>query len=128
MVCRNHAVESPGGDLRGIIGWRTPAGTRRGAGAVEHLLTRSRTKRKTAEVELAPDALALALDAWRKHLVDAQEKEDILGVKNFLTRFVSKIDVGYKTAHMHYTYPLDDLKHLNSSGSLWGHLSLSVLN
>jgi hypothetical protein len=28
---------------------------------------------------------------------DAQEKEDILGVKNFLTRFVSKIDVDYKT-------------------------------
>lgn len=78
-------------------------------------------KRKTAEVELAPEALAIALEAWRKHLVDAQQKEDILGVKNFLTRFVSKIDVGYKTAHMHYTYPIDDLKHLNNSGTLWGH-------
>ena len=121
MVCRNHAVESPGGDLRGIIGWRTPAGTRRGAGAVEHLLTRSRTKRKTAEVELAPDALALALDAWRKHLVDAQEKEDILGVKNFLTRFVSKIEVDYHTARLFYTYPIDDLKSLKDDFTAWGH-------
>ena len=90
-------------------------------------LQEAEAKRKTAEVELAPEALAIALEAWRKHLVDAQQKEDILGVKNFLTRFVSKIEVGYKTAHMHYTYPLDDLKHLNSSGSLWGHSPLSVL-
>jgi hypothetical protein len=42
-------------------------------------------------------------------------------VKNFLTRFVSKIDVAYKTAHMHYTYPIDDLKLLNDNGQIWGH-------
>jgi hypothetical protein len=54
--------------------------------------------------------------------VEAQQKEDILGMKNFLTRFVSKIEVGYKTAHMYYTYPIDDLTHLNSNGQLWGHL------
>ena len=84
-------------------------------------LQETEVKRKTAEVELAPEAFAIALEAWRRHLVQAQQKQDILRVKNFLTRFVSKIVMGYKPAHMHYTYPIDDLIHLNNSGQLWGH-------
>ena len=64
----------------------------------------------------------------RRHLVKAQQKEDILGVKNFLTRFMSKIDVAYKTAHMYYTYPIDDLKLLNDNGQIWGHLENSEFN
>jgi hypothetical protein len=82
----------------------------------------------SADVELAPEALAIALDAWRRHLVETQQKEDILGMKSFLTRFVSKIEVGYKTAHMYYTYPIDDLIHLNGSGQLWGHFENSEYN
>jgi hypothetical protein len=82
-------------------------------------LQEAESKRKTAEVELAPEALAIALDAKRRHLVEAQQKEDILGVKNFLTRFVSKIKVGYKAAHMHYTYSIDDLIHLTKVDTLW---------
>jgi site-specific DNA recombinase len=79
-------------------------------------------KRKTAEAELVPEALTLALEAWRTRLVDAQQKDDILGMKYFLTRFVSKIEVDYHTARLFYTYPIDDLKSLKDDFTAWGHL------
>jgi hypothetical protein len=46
--------------------------------------------------------------------------EDILGVKNFLTRFVSKIEVGYHMTRMFYTYPIDDLLYLNENTTTLG--------
>jgi DNA invertase Pin-like site-specific DNA recombinase len=78
-------------------------------------------KRKTAEAELAPEALTAALEAWRTRLVEAQQKDDILGMKYFLTRFVSKIEVDYHTARLFYTYPIDDLNSLINSAISWGH-------
>ncbi len=41
-------------------------------------------------------------------------------VKKSKPSSVSKIEVGYKTAHMYYTYPIDDLIHLNSIRQLGG--------
>lgn len=84
-------------------------------------LQETEAKRKTAEAELAPEALAIALEAWRTRLVEAQQKEDTLGVKHFLTRFVSKIEVGYHMARLFYTYPIDDLLSLNDGFTSWGH-------
>jgi len=69
-------------------------------------LHEAETKRENAQVELAPEALRIALDAWHTRLVDAQRKGDILVVKNFLTRFFSKIEVGYLMVRLFYTYPV----------------------
>ena len=82
-------------------------------------------KRKTAAAELAPEALTTALEAWRTRLADAQQTDDILGMKYFLTRFVSKIEVDYHTARLFYTYPIDDLNSLMHDVMSWGHLENS---
>jgi hypothetical protein len=79
-------------------------------------------KRKTAEAKLAPEALTTALEAWRTHLVEAQQKDDILGMKYFLTRFVSKIEADYHTARLFYTYPIDDLNSFMHDVMSWGYL------
>ena len=63
----------------------------------------------------------MALETWRKRLVEAQLKEDIIGMKYFLSRFVSKIEVDYHTARLFYTYPIDDLKSLKDDFTAWGH-------
>jgi len=57
-------------------------------------------------VELAPQALHIALDTWQARLAGADGKGDLLTVKNFLARFFSKIEVGYHTVRVVYTYPV----------------------
>jgi len=70
-------------------------------------LNEAETKRENAQVELAPQALRIALDTWQARLAGAQDKGDLLTVKNFLARFFSKIEVGYHTVRVVYTYPAE---------------------
>jgi site-specific DNA recombinase len=66
-------------------------------------------KRKAARLEVTPDALGLALAAWSGELAEMTEMGDILAVKNYLKRFVAKVELGYNTARIWYTYPIDAL-------------------
>jgi hypothetical protein len=70
-------------------------------------LHEAETKRENAQVELAPQALSIALNTWQERLDGAQGKGDLLEVKNFLTRFFSKIELGYHTVWVVYTYPAE---------------------
>lgn len=66
-------------------------------------------KRKAAQLEVTPDALGLALAAWSGELAEVTGTGDILMVKNYLKRFVAKVELGYNTARIWYTYPIDAL-------------------
>lgn len=65
------------------------------------------TQRKKAQVEISPEALAFMLDVWRGEIEEAREQNDIRRLQNLLRRFVVKIELGYYTARLWYTIPLE---------------------
>lgn len=64
-------------------------------------------KRESAIVSLSPETLALVLDTWREKFLELREDNDIPALRSHLTRFVSKIELGYQEAKIWYTFPLD---------------------
>jgi hypothetical protein len=65
-------------------------------------------KREIARVEVTPDALMLALSVWRGQLEEKAKSDNILETKRMLSRFVEKVELGYKKANLWYTYPVDN--------------------
>jgi DNA invertase Pin-like site-specific DNA recombinase len=57
--------------------------------------------------QLSPAALALVFSTWREQIQNATDSGEVLTVKNLLSQFVKKIELGYKVAIIHYTYPVD---------------------
>lgn len=78
-------------------------------------------KHDAAQLEISPEALALALDVWRGKISAAREARDVIALRNHLQEFVTRIELGYGTARIHYTYPIADLTS-NGNDDLWGHL------
>ena len=70
-------------------------------------LNQLEAKKEISKVEIAPEALSLAIDTWRGQVLEKVEAGDIPAMKDVLRRFVSKIELGYKQARIEYTYPLD---------------------
>ena len=77
-------------------------------------------KRKAAQVELSPEALQLALAAWREEITQvnqalqtatdqASRADHIRALKSLLTRFVTKVELGYNRARIWYSYPINAL-------------------
>jgi len=65
-----------------------------------------KAERDSAIPQITPEALALVFETWRDQITAAHENGDILTAKKLLAHFVQKIDLGYDTAIIHYTYPI----------------------
>jgi DNA invertase Pin-like site-specific DNA recombinase len=76
-------------------------------------------KRAAAQVEVTPEALAAVLAAWRGEFAEAKDARDPRALRNFIRRFVAKIELGYNRARVHYTYPLDGF-HGNGAATYGG--------
>ena len=57
--------------------------------------------------QITRPALDLVFATWRNQIQSATEKNDVLTVKKLLSQFVQKIELGYKSAIVHYTYPVE---------------------
>jgi DNA invertase Pin-like site-specific DNA recombinase len=64
-------------------------------------------RRANADIEISPGALQITLDAWTGSLVALHTAGDTGALRSFLARFISKVDLGYNQARIHYTFPLD---------------------
>ena len=75
------------------------------------------TRQVNANIEISPEALHITLDAWRCTLTEFKAACDTGALRSFLARFISKVELGYNQARIHYTFPLDaiDPKVLYSS-------------
>jgi hypothetical protein len=60
-----------------------------------------------AQVEITPEVLAFLLDRWRNQLMELQNSGDIRSLRNNLSKFVAKIELGYNKAKIWYTFPLE---------------------
>lgn len=76
---------------------------------LELALKQNEAKRQAALVELSPEALTLALQAWRGDLAASYQAGDRKATKNLLSRFVTKIELGYNLARIWYSFPIDTL-------------------
>jgi hypothetical protein len=61
-----------------------------------------------AKIEITPEAMTIVLNEWRNKLIEARETNEIKLIRTWLYRFVSKIELGYNFAKIHYTYPMVD--------------------
>ena len=73
-----------------------------------HDLTTLKAKKQAAQLEISPEALTLALEAWQRQIIEAQEQENVRALRELLKNFVSKIELGYNKAVIWYTYPLEE--------------------
>ena len=72
------------------------------------------TQLAAGRIEITPEAMGIVLNAWRDQLIRARETKDIRFIRSWLYRFVSRVDLGYNHARIHYTYPLIDLTSRNA--------------
>ena len=78
-------------------------------------------ERKASQVEVTPEALVAVLNYWRNQIAEARDRQDVFALRGYLARFVSRVDLGYNLARIHYKYPVEALAQV-TNGSLWGHL------
>ncbi len=73
-----------------------------------------------AVIEISPEALQITLDAWTSSLSGLLAVGDTVALRSFLTRFISKVELGYNQARIHYSFPLDaiDPNTLLSTGGI----------
>lgn len=57
-------------------------------------------------LQLTPEALTLVFDTWRDQIRNATERGEINTARKMLYQFVSRIDLAYNKAVIHYTYPM----------------------
>lgn len=60
-----------------------------------------------AQLQLTPEALTLVFDTWRDQIRNATERGEISTARKMLYQFVSRIDLAYNKAVLHYTYPMN---------------------
>lgn len=70
-------------------------------------LTILKGQRKKAQIEITPEALSFMLGVWRGEIEEARDQNDIRRLQNLIRRFVVKIELGYYTARLWYTIPLE---------------------
>jgi len=69
-----------------------------------------KAKKATAQVEVSPEALAVALVVWRGQIEAVSQSGDIQVLPNLLfPRFITKVELGYDWARIWYSFPLDAL-------------------
>jgi hypothetical protein len=66
------------------------------------------SKKVASTLEITPEAIQLALETWHGEIEQAQNTGDVKSFKEVLSKFVEKIELGYKCAKIWYTFPLDN--------------------
>lgn len=90
-------------------------------------IRQAEAKQQAAQVELTPEALALALEAWRGDLVNEYKMGNTRAAKALITRFVTRIELGYNQATINYSFPFNALYSGNSVIPLGGTNNLGEL-
>lgn len=73
---------------------------------VSALIKGLRVQRSVEIPQITSEALALVFDTWHLQIKQALQCADVLAAKALLACFVQKIELGYKSAIIHYTFPL----------------------
>jgi DNA invertase Pin-like site-specific DNA recombinase len=63
-------------------------------------------RRAFAQVEIAPEAMAIILQTWNQQITDARNNANLSGLKTLLCSFVDRVELGYNQAKIQYSYPL----------------------
>jgi DNA invertase Pin-like site-specific DNA recombinase len=66
------------------------------------------SKKSASQLVITPEAIRLVLNTCRGEIAQAQTMGDIKSLKNALSKFVAKIELGYKCANIWYTYPFEN--------------------
>jgi hypothetical protein len=75
---------------------------------VKHELGNLKIQLSTAQMDITPEAMHVILAAWRDQIAELQESGNVRDIKAWLLQFVSRIELGYNTARIFYTYPMTD--------------------
>lgn len=81
-----------------------------------------KSRRESTKVEITREALGLVLDVWRGQFLKLQAEEDIRGLRALLARFVTKVELGYTTGRIWYTYPRD----LDNTRNIFPHVGAPI--
>jgi len=73
-----------------------------------------------ARLEITPEAMTIILAAWRDQLARLQETGSVRELKAWILQFVARVELGYNTAKIFYTYPLKDILSLQNAFPLRG--------
>ena len=65
------------------------------------------SQRNAAEIEITPEVLSDVLDVWRGEVEAARDQNDIRGLQRYLKHFIVKIELGYFTARLWYTFKIN---------------------
>ena len=65
------------------------------------------SQRNAAEIEITPEVLSDVLDVWRGEIEAARDANDIRGLQRCLKRFIVKVELGYFTARLWYTFQIN---------------------
>lgn len=75
-------------------------------------------KKAAAQVDVSPEALAVALAVWRGQIEAASQSGDVRVLRDLLfPRFITKVELGYDTARIWYSFPLDALTSASIRGA-----------
>lgn len=80
-------------------------------------LTQVESKLKLAQIHVTPEAVEYVLQLWREELITAQQTKNIEMIKTLMMRFIAKVELGYDTARIWYTYPVNAFQGNNESSS-----------
>jgi hypothetical protein len=64
---------------------------------------------QSSQIEVTPEALALALSVWRGELEDLRTAGDVAALRRTLARFITQIELDYTHVQIWYTYPINGL-------------------
>lgn len=76
-------------------------------------------QRAAASVEITPEAMQIVLNTWRNKLIEARKTDDIKLIREWLCRFVSRIELGYNHAKIYTTYPMIDFLPENNTRKIY---------
>lgn len=64
-------------------------------------------RQANANIDISPEALQIALETWTNSFAGLNTTGNTATLRSFLARFISKVELGYNQARIHYTFPLD---------------------
>jgi len=65
------------------------------------------SQRNASEIEITPEVLSDTLDVWRGEIEATRDQNDIRGLQRCLRKFIVKIELGYFTARLWYTFQIN---------------------
>jgi DNA invertase Pin-like site-specific DNA recombinase len=66
------------------------------------------SKRIASQLVITPEAIQLVINSWQSEINKAQISGDVHLLKDAISKFVEKIELGYKSANIWYSYPIEN--------------------